>query len=640
MLTDQSPAVRRQPQRWRVHLAALATAAGLLALLALLMPSALMGLDERAGAFFWRAFPAPAVERRVVVVDIDEKSLAEIGPWPWPRERVAALVRGLSALGANLQIFDVILSDPRPGDDILARALAGAPAVLAQILVLEDGVVPAAGDVRGALDAPACAPPLPEARGHLGVAPGLAAPAGHITPRLAADGAVRSVPALICYRGRAYPALALAALLRAAELPPALTLTAGAGLLDPHWRLSHPGLPGMHIPLDARGDWRVSYRLPRSAFASVSAADVIMGRAPAELIRGAWALIGATAFGVADAVPTPLGGAVSGVEVHAALIAALLDDRTPYAPRGAAWLQALAAGVAVALLLLLASQRRRLSVVVLPLAGLALAGLAFALQGALLLGPQLWLGGSLPAACALFAGLALGIAEHAVTRRERELLYRNLSSYLPAAAAAEIAFRAPLGVIDARREEIVALYADLRNFSAWCEKCPAEEAAAVLHLFFGIFARIVEEQGGIVEEYAGDAVLAVWPGSAAPAVSRALAAARRIVADVSAALPAPPEGLEPLAVGVGVEYGRVLIGSFGPASRRSHTALGEAVTVAIQLEALTAELTEPILLGPSAAGRLPADQTRDLGSFLLEGLVESRHIFAARPAMLGEARSV
>lgn len=630
MLTDRLPAVRRQPRRWRVYFAALAAAAGLLALLILMVPSALTELDERAGAFFWRAFPAQAVERRMVVVDIDEASLAEIGPWPWPRERIAELVRGLGALGANLQVFDIVFSDARPGDDVLAKALSGAPAVLAQILVLEGDAAPAAGRVQGALDAPACAPPLPEARGHLGVAPGLAAAAGHITPRIAADGAVRGVPALICYRGRAYPTLALAALLRAAELPPALTLTPGAGLLDPDWRLGHAGLPGMYIPLDARGDWRVSYRLARSAFASVSAADVIKGRAPAELIRGAWVLVGATAFGIADAVPTALGGAVSGVEVHAQLIAALLDGRSPYTPRGALGLQAVAAGAAIALLLLLAGPRGRRAVVILPLAGVALAGLAFALQGALLLGSQIWLGGSLPAACALFAGLALAIAEHAATRRERELVYRNLSSYLPAAAAAEIAYRAPLGVIDARREQIVALYADLRNFSAWCEKRPPEEAATILHLFFGAIARIVEEEGGIVQEYAGDAVLAVWPGSA-PNIARALAAARRVVADVGAALPAPPEDLEPLAVGVGIEHGRVLVGSFGPAARRNYTALGEPITVAIRLQALTAELAEPVLLGPSAAGRLPAAVTHDLGSFLLEGLVEPRHIFGARP---------
>jgi adenylate cyclase len=97
--------------------------------------------------------------------------------------------------------------------------------------------------------------------GFVANAPGLANRAGHITPRLDADGAVRRVPALICNDGRNYPTLALAGMLAAAQpTAPLRVLTEpGTRLTDPAWTLSFPGLPGVQAPLDAQGNLRVPY---------------------------------------------------------------------------------------------------------------------------------------------------------------------------------------------------------------------------------------------------------------------------------------------------------------------------------------------------------------------------------------------
>jgi adenylate cyclase len=169
------------------------------------------------------------------------------------------------------------------------------------------------GMLHGALKAgaPACGQPFPQAAGFIANAPAFApspgVAVGHITPRIARDGAVRHLPVVICHEGRAYPTLGLAALLKATSADPGLSLVAGRGWLDPAWRLTHPSLPGMAVPLDENGDVRLSYRLPRRAFVSVSAAEVLAGNVPAELFRGAWVLIGATAFGVGDAPHPPCG---------------------------------------------------------------------------------------------------------------------------------------------------------------------------------------------------------------------------------------------------------------------------------------------------------------------------------------------
>jgi adenylate cyclase len=163
---------------------------------------------------------------------------------------------------------------------------------------------------------------------------------------------------------------------------------------------------------------------------------------------------------------------------------------------------------------------------------------------------------------------------------------------------------------------------------------PPEESAALLHAFFSRAVRIVEAHGGVVEAFQGDAVIAIWnatePTRRHP--QQALEAALALLREIPALFPSsPPEGLEPLAIGVGMETGTALVGSVGPASRRHHTALGETVTVAVRLQAMTADLAQPLLVGPGAAARLPAASLASLGEFLLEGLTRSYTLYALPP---------
>lgn len=611
-------------------------------------PDFFQGIDNRSGDAYWQ-ISATGEERRVVIVDIDENSLARLGAWPWSRERMAELLRRLGQLGAGPIVFDVVFPEAKPGDDRFAQELKNQPAVLAEIFSLRPGAATAIGQLQGAANGTACADGQAEADGYIGNAPALKAAAGHITPRIDRDGAVRSLPALICYEGRSYPTLGLAALLRALNVEPALALQRGTKVFDPAWRLTHPSYPGLNVPLEENGDIRLSYALPRQGFVSVSASDILEGRAPAHLFKGAWVLVGATAFGMGDTVPTPHGGAVGGVEVHAQFMAALLDDRLPYTPRAAPLVSVGAAIFGVILLLAIATIARRRSedasrssgwaqmpVWGLPLVALLLATMFMATHFALLQARQLWLGWAEPASVVILAGIFLAAIEHAQTRFERERLYGHLSAYLPAPVAREIAFDKPSGAIHATRRDITVFFADIRNFSAYCEGRPPEESAALLHAFFTVAARVVERHGGVIEEFIGDAVMAVWNGHDPTEVGttdhpkQALLAAHELIKESEKLFPnPPPPGLEPLAVGVGLEYGAALVGSFGPIGRRTHAAMGETVTVAARLTAMTGDLAEPVLVGEGAAACLATERLANLGEFLLEGLRRPRTIHAS-----------
>lgn len=636
-------ALLRQPLR--LHGLMLGVAVLLTLLVVMLVGDKLHQSDERTASLSWSLADPHAVERRVVIVDIDEKSIAAIGPWPWPRAQQAELLEKLDQAGVGLKMLDILFEGTSPDDARLARALASPiPTVQAQLFSLNPQPAVHSGHLLGALPALAASAPTatrcPEASerayGYMGsdipLLAGSPARAGHITPQVDPDGTIRRVPALICYDGQTYPTLAVAGLMAASESSPGLSqppaLHRGSGLLAPAWWLDAGGL---RLPLNETGQLRVSYQIPRDGFIAISAADILQNRAPAELLRGAWVLVGATAFGARDAVPTPQGRAVSGVEVHAQLLSALLDERSPYVPQGASawpWLAGLLCSLVLLALLRRSTQPHAL---LLPVGALLLLAGLQATSTLLLLKAHLWLGWSIPGLYTLLAATLLSVAELARTRHERGILYLNLASYLPEAVAREVALHEPSAQVRATRRVATVLYADLRNFSTYCEGRPPEETAMVLHLFFTTASRVIEAHGGVLEQMVGDSLLATWNGST-PCENHNERALEAAVALWQACEPQLPRidiasnKTPPLDLGIGIESGTVLIGSYGPAARRTHAVLGETVTLATRLQALTAELAYPILIGPGVVTANP--NLIKLGDFLIDGFSTARTLRA------------
>lgn len=642
-----------------LHLAMLGVAMLLTMLIVLLAGDKLQQWDERIASFSWSLADPHTVERRVVIVDIDEKSIAAVGAWPWPRAKQAELLEKLDQAGVGLKMLDILFEGRSSDDARLARALASpVPTVQAQLFSLQPEPHVRSGQLLGALPtltsaAAGCPEASERAYGYMGsdiaLPPGTLARAGHITPQIDPDGTIRRVPALVCYDGQTYPTLTLAGLLAANDGAVQPALRRGTGLLDPVWWLD---MGALRLPLNETGQLRVSYQIPRTGFISISATDILQNKAPAELLRGAWVLVGATAFGARDAVPTPLGRAVSGVEIHAQLLSAMLDERSPYVPRGAALWPWLAGAIGSLLLLTLlrrntflqGTKNRQGNVLLLPLSALLLILALQATSTLLLLEAHLWLGWSIPGIYLLLATSLLGVAELARTRYERGILYLNLASYLPEAVAREVALalHEPSAQVRATRREATVLYADLRNFSAYCEGRPPEETAMVLHLFFTTASRVIEAHGGVLEQMVGDSLLATWNGST-PCENHNERALEAAVALWQACEPQLPRidiasnKIPPLDLGIGIESGTVLIGSYGPAARRTHAVLGETVTLATRLQALTAELAYPILIGPGVTITITNPKLIKLGEFLIDGFSTAR-ILRALPVERPTAR--
>lgn len=611
-------------------------------LLASLGATLIQPLQERVTDLIWRLGSSHEPEQRIILLDIDERSLQEIGPWPWDRTRIAQLMEQLTAQGAAQQIWDIVFTDPRAGDNALREQIAANAPVLSQIFALPgQGEEIHGGQLAGALDWSICPAPFGSATGYLGNTPALLpdqARIGHITPRLSGDGVLRYQPAVLCYQGHAYAALALAALMQAGD-EPSLTLTRGAGWLEPTWQLHSAQAAFPPVPLQANGDLLVPWRLAPYSFISITAADLIAGRVPTALLRNAWVLVGSSAFGLNDRIASPYGSSTAGMQAHAQLMAAAMDGRIPYTPQGQLLLQTAATVLGMGLLTLLQWRRRAalahaggFSGQWLPLAALVWALLLLLAHGWLLLCHNLWVGW-LPAAVAVLGGALLWAGlEHERSRKDRDRLYAHLSSYLPQPVAAALALQPPSSAIKASVRQVSVMFADIRNFSAYCEERPPEEAAAVLHAFFTRATDIVQAEGGVIEAFQGDAVLAVWYGTAVdigPHAHSALRAAVRLSSQMQGVLPDPaPAGLEPLVLGIGLECGPAMAGSFGQASRRTHMVLGRTVTIASRLVDMTMDLSHPILIGEGLAAQVGASGLESMGTFILDGLRIPHHIYA------------
>lgn len=203
-------------QPWQGRLLLLVVAALVVLLLRMGFAAAFNSVEEQAGGIGWTLVANTAPEERFSIVAIDEKSLQEIGPWPWPRETMARLSQRLTDAGVQLQLYDIAFPEAREGDAALAEALANTNAVLSQVPDLQNsGEVIRSGELSHPLSGVSC-DNVPQAQNFVGNAPVFSGIAkGHIAPWVDNDGAVRKVPAVVCVDGQSYPAIGISALLQA-----------------------------------------------------------------------------------------------------------------------------------------------------------------------------------------------------------------------------------------------------------------------------------------------------------------------------------------------------------------------------------------------------------------------------------------
>lgn len=601
-----------------------------LSVVASILAGSVSKIEAKVGDVVWSWIEdqSEQLEKRVVVVEIDENSLNRFGGWPWSRDKIALLLSKVREEGAALRLVDIVFPLNSAQDAVLANEINAMPTVMSQVLAVGADQTPNTGVLQGAVQGLDCRPPLLQANAVIANAASLKVQhAGHITPLIDDDGVVRRLPAVICHDNVAYPALSIAGFQLASQVEGKSSLAPLKGFWQPAQELGWSGSV-YSIPLDAAGNVLMPWYLPRQSMVSISAADVLEGRVPAGFLKNAWVLVGVTAFGGADTVPTPQSKVAAGIEVHLQFIQGWLDQRLPFVPNGA---QVYSVLVSLMLSLLIAAYaqcprmagRHGILFFTAILATISFAAHVWVVKHLHVVLP--WL---VSVVTSFATYIMMSARSRLLSRQEVDRLYQGLSSYLPEYVASHVAREDITGALTAKQEEVMILYADLRNFSAWCEQLSPQESGAILHSFYTVANQIISELGGTVEEYVGDAVVGVWrePANYVNAVQ----AGQNLIQDMEALFAMHHEipSLPPLAVGVGIEYGEVIVGSFGPSRRRVHTLLGKSLSSAIKIEAMTQELAYPLIIGNQAKTWLTsAIQLKSIGQFFLNNNGQSTELF-------------
>ncbi|WP_081897397.1 CHASE2 domain-containing protein [Massilia sp. BSC265] len=563
-------------------------------------PALTTAADEWLRDKFIQLRASEVPERRVLVIDIDESSVAQI-PWPWPRARIADLIELVLADGARGVALDILMEKPADplGDTRMAMLAAHGPVVLAQMFDYMDHPEPLAGGRLVAGQPARDAGSAVLARGFLANHQGFAQArhAGNIGMVPDADGTLRRLPMHTSYQGHIYPTLSLALLQCCGD-----TTTSKASL--------PPLRPIERIPY-AR-DWL--------AYDVLKAGDLLAGQMPAGMARDRLVLIGSSSLSIGDRVSTPLGASSAGLLVHASMLTSLLDRQQGLAPPPLPG-KAIAFAFVLAVVLLTSFTLPRMS----------------AAANTLLLGASalLWLGiaallaprdpvfaPAAPLFCCLYL-LAVAVPFHweLAQRRSRQLL-GTLRQYVAGEVVDELLRSDLKDPLAPRRLEVTTLVADMEGYTSQVESLSLEDASRLTTDFLECLTRPVLEHRGTLDKYTGDGLVAFW-GAPLPNPEHAdlaLDAAAKIlreVAQFSAVRVA--DGKPALRVRIGIESGTAMAGDYGTAARSIYTAVGDSVNTAARLEQAARDYAHDVIIGEGTASLARRHRLLPLGERQLRG---------------------
>ncbi|MCI0749480.1 MAG: adenylate/guanylate cyclase domain-containing protein [Nevskiales bacterium] len=593
------------------------------------------------------------VDPRVVIVDLDEKSLAAEGQWPWPRDKLARLVTQLfDTYRIRVLGFDMVFSEPDRAsgvellDKLAAGELADLPGFALRVPDLRErldndktfaealrgrrvvmGYVFAAQRAEGEAGAKGLLPPplfdksvasryavnfIHSAVAYTGNLPVLqsAAPYGGFfdlpASTLDADGIVRDVPLMQMYEGVVYPSLALE-VARAALGYPEVRLEFDPPDVRAPLNLERVRVGPLFAPVDMDVSVRVPYRGRLRSFPYIPATDVLRGRADAPSLSGAIVFLGTTAAGLMDLRATPVGQGYAGVEIHANVVSGLLDgsikQRAPYY-----------SGMEVLLLLTLGLVLAGLFPRVSPLGAFGVAaGLIASVTGLAFL---LWSSANLvmPMGVPIVYILAVFLAQllygYFIESRRARDISRRFGEYVPPAIVEEMAANPGMVSMEGQTRDMTVLFSDVRSFTSISEQFEAKELAELMNQFLTRLTQVIHKHRGTVDKYMGDAIMAFW-GAPLPDSQHALHALQAGL-ELHQALhtldePFAKRGWPKLQIGVGFSSGPMRVGNMGSEFRRAYTVMGDPVNLASRLESLTKEYGAMTICSEYSRNAVPSE---------------------------------
>jgi len=543
----------------------------------------------------------------ILIVYVDEKSIGEIGRWPWSRKVMADLINKISAGKPKVIGVDIIFSEKedRESDERLAQAIKKAGnVVLATAFIVTQGKKDAgrSGEVPDFLwdSAFMKLPKVPNIEGitweELSIRPEMVIPPleefsrgatlGHVYAPPDMDGILRQEVMYLYFAGDYYPSFSLqtARISRGIKMDD-VVLYRDSGIM----------LGDKFIKTDLNGRVVVNYIGKEYSFPFESASDVIKGKTAPGKFKDKIVLIGTSALATYDMKATPLSGNMPGVEKNANVVEnILLNNFIKKSPGPLEIIYLLVTGIFLGLIL------PRLKAI--PGAALATGLMVFyiALSFYLLMYENIWINLTYPLSNMLIVFVSLTVTKYFFEEKKAKEIRSMFSSYVSPKIVEVLINNPEKAKLGGDRKIVTALFSDIAGFTSLSEKRNPEEVVDLLNEYFKEMTGIIFKWDGTLDKFVGDEIMAFWgaPVEQPDHAERAVRCAMEMIDSLCRMQEKwTKEGRDILTCGIGINTGEVLIGNIGaPGKKMDYTIIGDHVNLAARVETLTRKYGAQIIL--------------------------------------------
>jgi adenylate cyclase len=494
----------------------------------------------------------------IAIIAIDEKSIAELGRFPWTRSEYARLIDRLSVIGVKRVLFDAFF--PESEADQPDQAFADAAKKAGNV------VLATSFDFDAQFNVTQVTQSIPLIQNNV-------AGVGHINFLPDSDGVNR--------RSR----LVIAGL--DGKLVPSLGLMGAMAALNQQTFVVNPfdiTVGDHHIPLSGNDQLWINFTGPPGIYPRYSFSDVLAGRIDPALLKGKIVFVGATALGIYDMRVTPFHGNTPGVEVHATIADNIMSERFIRQTGLEAMIDLLAIILLGALTYFLTTKLRLYSAIP---AAVALSSAYLWLSYQFFLAGH-WVSMIYPPLAAMVSVLVGGSFRYLVLDRSARQMRQMFSSYLSDKLVARLEKDPSAAKLGGDTKEVTVLFTDVKSFTAFSEKHTPQEVVARLNEYLGEMVQVVERFDGTVDKFIGDGIMIYW-GAPLPQPDHA-----RLAIECIKAMRVrmnqlrekwQAEGVEPFYIRGGIQSGEVVAGNVGFEGKKlEYTVIGDTVNLAARLE--------------------------------------------------------
>jgi len=644
---------------------------GCLTSLRLADPQFLTSLREFTFDYYQRIEPRPYEPAPVRIIDIDEASIAEIGQWPWPRTKMAEMVRALTDLGAAVIVFDMVFSEPdrtSPAqvkaalradlDQELLAALAGLPdhdadfseAIAEAPVVLGFAVTPDPTDgVPVSLAGTSFAgenpvnflQPFTNVVTNLDILRQNASGIGSFSVSSEdKEGIVRRVPLIVSNGTDLYPSLVTEAL-RVAQGERGLVIRATGASGEAAAGTSAVNaikIGAFRPPTTASGELWLYYTSDEAhPERYVSAKDLFDGARLPELaprIEGQIVFIGTSAVGLRDIRATALGEQVPGVAIHAQAVEQIIFGQFLSRPDWANGAEVIATFAAGALLILALPAIGSIGTAILGtlmISGLIGGSVYLFLEDGLLVDPIY------PSVTTVLVFAASTALLYFLTEREKRFVRQAFSQYLSPDLVTQLEKAPEQLALGGEIRPMTILFMDIRGFTPISEQLTPEELVTFLNTLLSPLSDAIQAEGGTIDKYIGDSIMAFWnaplpvPDHAERACRASLAMLKvveRLNEEDAFGFKSRNLKAQTVQIGIGLNSGEACVGNMGSARRFNYSVIGDAVNVASRIESSCKFVGADLLVSEETKRAAPELAYLEAGEIPLKGKSEPIKLFA------------